>query len=51
MNMGWVYSLIERFNTTIKADELSYLSGYQTVTTTTDKKWRSYLAAEKLLKP
>ncbi len=39
MNMGWVNSLIERFNATIKADEFSYLSDYQTITTTTDKNW------------
>jgi len=40
MNMGWwVDSLNHLFNAMIKVDELSYLSGYQTVTTTMDKNW------------
>jgi hypothetical protein len=40
MNMGWWEdSLNHLFNAMIKVNELSYLSGYQTVTTTTDKNW------------
>ena len=50
--MGWwVDSLSHLFNATIKVDdELSYLSGHQTVTTTTDKNWCNYHPAKKLLK-
>ena len=41
-------SFVERSNVTIKAKRLSYLSGYQTLTT--DKNWQSYQPAKKLIK-
>jgi hypothetical protein len=41
-------SCVERSNATMKAEELSYLSSYQTLTT--DKNRRSYQSAKKLIK-